>query len=377
MAELLCVFLLMVSAASHAQPIPGDPELRNLRFVTTAKEPKRHVYLRGYGISGNYWIDEYRFLSSMYASLDFSSHGTNTPKVVIVDIRSGEVKETGYVGQVRCFKDGWIATHNVGIKDDTRAFYFGRLGESLTRYPGDSPPDMQLNIMSCQLVPRWKLPTDIPRERFVTRYPLKVEHGAIMVLKPKDFPELRLGADEKGRATFVRTGPVEVPPLEVFWEKPSGERIEIPVNPGERISGANYLPFENAYLLSVDLTNTQPIKVWAPRFARLLYPDGTITRFEVPPPILDLVRSGRGGAVVAYSKLGMAWSFGFNSRERDPDQIAGTYLVRGKQLIKVQSGQVAPDGCRKFRVGDMTANATSERPLREYYYFNVCTGEQE
>jgi hypothetical protein len=376
MAELLCLLLLMVSATSHAQPIPGDPELRNLRFVTTTKESKRHVYLRGYGISGNYWIDEYRFLSSMYASPDFSSHGTNTPKVVIVDIRSGEVKETGYVGQVRCFKDGWIATHNVGIKDDTRAFYFGRLGESLTRYPGDSPPSMQLNTKSCQLVPRWKLPEDLPRERFIARYPLKVEHGAIMVLKPKDFPELRLGADEKGRTTFIRTGPADVPPLEVYWQKPSGERIDIPVNPGERINGAIYLPIEDAYQLSIDLTNTEPIKVWAPRFVRLLYPDGTIKRFEVPPPIMDLVRSGLGQGDGAYfSRLGMVWSFGFNSRERDPERIAGAYLIRGSELVKIQTGQVAPDGCRMFRVGDLTANSTRERPLREYYYFNACTGE--
>lgn len=371
------------SAVAPAQPsafeiIPEDPLAARLTFSDKTmgyENSKKIVYLKDYWIYGEWWIDENHYVGSLHESKTFSEKADNTPKVVIVDVRTGEVKDTGYVGRVQCYNEGMIATHNIGLDSlKNQAAYYGRLGESLQPYKPWFPNDMELNISSCQLVPRWKYPKPQSGESgLVARFPLKVEHGAIFLWKPKDYPELRLGQDPNNynRLVFNRVGATVVPPLLAYWEQPSGKRVEIPLNPGEKISTVSYVPYENAYFISVDLSNTQPIKTWEPRFARLLYLDGTIKRFGVPRVIMDLLRTNsQASAGVQFDKKGLSWAVGFNSFAPDPQHLAGSYEIVGEELVKrVISGSRAVDGCRLYG---------SEKSLfsarRDYYYIDICKG---
>lgn len=350
--------------------IPEDPLTAQFRFSDKTINYEKTVYLKGYELSNSYSIDEHRNVASMLASKTVKYNPDNAPKVVIVDIKTGDVTDTGYVGRVLCYSDGRLATSSQSrtmgpdgkvIPDE--AYYFGKMGEPLEAFRPYFPSDMELNNASCQLVPRWKR-TQYPDMVF----PLKVTHGVIRQTRPKDFPELRLGQDDYNRLTFNRTGAAVVPPFQVYWELPSGQHIDIPFNPGEQISSISYVPFENAYLISVDLTNTQPVKTWEPRFVRLLYPDGTVKRFGVPRIILDLVKQGKAVAWPTYTKLGVGWILAVLSRHPELDHLNGNYLVIENELVKVPAGGMPSlDGCRLY--GNKRSIFST---LPDYYYIDIC-----
>jgi len=372
--NMLWLLILVIAAPRWvaAEILPEDPAVHDLKFVDGTKRYAKKVYLRDYFLKTVYSIDVHRFVASVIASKNFDGQPNNTPKVVIVDTESGEVKDTGYVGEIRCYSEGRIATVNVGTSTSSEAMYFGKLGESLQKYPLWSP-DMELNWPSCQLLPRWKYPKFQQEEtQLLTRLALKPEHGAVFVYQPKAFPVLELSSDANNRAVFIRSGANAVPPLQVYLEQPSGHRIDIPVNPGEKINAVQYIPFENAYWLNIVLNNTQPIKSWAPRFGRLLYPDGTVKRFSVPPPIVDLIKAGKAVATTTYTKRGAMWELLILPGHPDVDHLQGNYLVLENELVKIPAGGVDRlNGC-KLLCNDREFFSK----LYEYYFINICTGEQ-
>ncbi len=373
--NMLWLLLLVVAAPrwAMAEILPEDPAVRDLKFVDGTKRYAKKVYLRDYFLKTRYSIDDHRFVVSVIANKNFDGQPNNTPKVVIVDTESGEVKDTGYVGEIQCYSEGRIATRNDGTTPSNQASYFGKLGEPLQKYPRWGPPEMELNEPSCQLVPRWKYPKFQQGEaQLLARLALKPEHGAVFVYQPRAFPVLELGADANNRAVFVRSGANEVPPLQVYLEQPSGKRIDIPVNPGEKINAVEYIPFENAYWLNIELNNTQPIKSWEPRFGRLLYPDGTVKRFSVPTPIVDLIKAGKAVATTTYTKRGAMWQLLILPGHRDVEHLQGNYLVLGDELVKIPAGGVDRlNGCK--------AEGSDRQffsKLYEYYFINICTGER-
>lgn len=373
LAPLISAIVFMVSSSVGAEEILSeDLSVRDLKFVDGMSRYARTVYLKDYSFSHSAWIDDHRSIKSMHASRTFNDQVDNTPRVVIVDTKTGEVKETGYVGEVQCYSEGRIATHNIGFDYlfKNEASYFGKLGEPLQVYRQWFPRDMELNIPSCQLVPRLKRP-QYPDMLF----PLKVEHGVLYQVRPKDFPVLELGVGTNNRPALIRKGADAVKPLQVYWEQPSGRRIDIPVNPGEEITSVSYIPFEDAYLLNIDLTNTQPIKVWEPRFIRLLYLDGTIKRFSVPTPIMELIKANKASATAVYTKRGMAWHLSIGSRNPDLEHLDGNYLVIGKELVKIPaSGMPSTDGCKLYG-SNPSAYSTKEKMLRDMYFIDICKGE--
>lgn len=379
---LFALFMTCFSATAKADTaateavaiIPEDPLIAQLRFSDKTINYEKNIYLRDYllGGSSGWWIDDYRYVISLHESKYFSEKADNTPKVVIVDTKTGDVTDTGYEGRVLCYSEGRIATNNNRLTTgqdgkviSDEVYYYGKMGEPLDAFRPYYPSDMELNKASCQLIPRWKRPQSPDMV-----FPLKVAHGVIRQIRPKDFPELRLGQDDYNRLTFNRTGAAVVPPLQVYWELPSGQRTDIPFNPGEQISSISYIPFENAYLISPDLTNTQPIKTWEPRFVRLLYLDGTVKRFGVPRVIMDLVKANKVGVGVGYSKKGISWDIGFLSRVPDPQHLAGSYEVIGDELVKrEQSGSTSPDGCRLY-----SSQSSFFSKRWDYYYIDICKG---
>lgn len=377
------------NTVAPAQPpafeiIPEDPLAARLRFSDKTIHYEKKVYLRNSILSGQWWMDESRYVAAQQDSYSARyQNGEDQPKIVIVDVRTGKIEDTGLVGKIRCYAEGRIATENdrLSTNPDGRVVrdavsYFGELGKPLQEYRPGFPYDMELNIPSCQLVPRWKNPKPQSGElELVARFPLKVEHGVIFLWKPKNYPELRLGQDPNNynRLMFNRVGATAIPPLLAYWEQPSGKRVEIPLNPGERIEFVSFVPFENAYFISIDLTNTQPIETWTPRFNRLLYLDGTIKRFGVPRVILDLVKANKAVARAGYSKNGISWGVGFYSFTPDPQHLAGSYEIVGDQLMKQAiSGSRGFDGCKEFG---------SERSFFsnkwDYYYIDICKEDKK
>ncbi|HZW26650.1 MAG TPA: hypothetical protein VFF26_14325 [Gallionella sp.] len=366
------------SVGVPAQPaafdiIPEDPLAAKLKFSgkTKTRTYKKTFYLRGYSLSGPWWVDDHRYLAEMHAGDGFEAKfGEIPPKVVMVDTLTGKVEDTGVVGDLKCYSEGRIATSAQGRE---WTMYFGKLGEPLRAYPKNFPQDQELNVESCQLVPAWRRPrAESGKPQFVARFPLKVEHGAIFEWKPASYPELKIGRDEYGRPGFYRDGPVEMPPLHVYWEQPSGKRIDIPFNPGEKISYVSYLPYEKAYLIWVDLSGTQPIEGTFPRFERLLYLDGTVKRFGVPSVIMDLVQVRKVHGLAKYSKKGVEWGAYWKAREPDSQHVGGFYEVMNGELVKVESpgGVLGPDGCREY--------GEEKQPFSkryDFFYIDVCKGE--
>jgi hypothetical protein len=354
--------------------IPEDPVAAKLRFSDKTKTYKKTFYLRGYSLNGLWWIDEHRYLAAMHAGDGFEAKfGEIPPRVVMVDTLTGKVEDTGVIGDVMCYSEGRIATSIQNIHGDL-TMYFGKLGEPLQAYPEKLPQGMELNVESCQLVPKWKYPLEEMggNRHILRRFPLKVEHGAIFERKPANSPELKIGQDEHGQTRFYRAGPAQMPPLHVYWEQPSGKRIDIPFNPGERISSVSYLPYEKAYLIRVDLSGTQPFEVTLPRFERLLYLDGTVKRFGVPSVIMDLVQVRKIYGLAKYSRKGFEWGAHWNTREPNDQHIGGFYEVMSGELVKVEPlvSWAGPDGCREY---------SEEKQLftkrLNYFYIDICKGE--
>lgn len=367
------------SAVAPAQPsafeiIPEDPLAARLRFSGKTKTYKKTFYLRGYSLSGSYWMDDHRYLTEIHASDGFEAkYGEIQPKIVVVDVLTGKVEETGLLGDIRCYNEGRIAMGTRNVSNNW-TMYFGKLGESLKIYPGGFPRDLELNVGSCQLVPSWKYPKDEMGGdlRLLRRFPLKVEHGAIFERKPDSYPALKIGQDEHGQLGFYRAGPAEMPPLHVYWEQPTGKRIDIPFNPGEKISNVLYLPYEKAYLIRVDLSGTQPIEGTFPRFERLLYLDGTVKRFGVPSVIMDLVQVRKASGIAKYSKKGVEWGAHWNTREPNSQHIGGFYEEINGELVKIEPtvSWAGPEGCREY--GE-EKQLFSKR--FDFFYIDVCKGE--
>lgn len=371
---LSCFSAMAETAASEASAIiPEDPVAAKLRFSDKTIKYKKQFYLRDYSLGNEYWMDEFHYITSMHESNNYKTDVDRPPKVVVVDVRTGDITDTGYSGRVRCYCEGRLVTEVSRLKKNSdgqvvteELYYVGKYGEALDEYQSIVTRDKELNTASCQLVPRYKRP-QFPDVLF----PLKVEHGVIYQIQPKDYPALRLGQDERKRIAFYRTGDPEVPPLHVYWEKPSGERIEIQFNPGEKIFNVDYLPFENAYRININLTTSQPIKSWAPRFERLLYLDGTVKRFGVPRVILDLINTNQAGAGVGYSKKGFSWGVGGIARRSDKKSLEGVYRAVGDELIKASpSGSTGPDGCKLFGHEKRIFSGRND-----YYYIDICKEE--
>lgn len=376
--EVVVANVTASSAVAPTQPsafeiIPEDPLAARLRFSGKTKTYKKTFYLRGYSLGQFYWLDNHRFITDMHGGPGFEAkYGEVQPKIVLVDILAGTIEDTGLVGKMNCYSEGMISIGTWEL-NGKRTMYFGKWGESLKAYAGGFPADMELNYESCQLVPRWGYPkNESGKPRLAGRFPLKVEHGTIYEWKPSSFPELRIGQDEQNRFGFYRTGSAQIPPLQLYWEQPSGKRIDIPLNPGEKISSVYFLPYEQAYLLTVDLTSTQPIEIWGPRFMRLLYLDGTVKRFGVPAVIMKLVGAGKVIGAAKYTKQGIRWVVGFKSREPDNLNIGGVHAVSGDELVKIEpyTYTIGPDGCREYSHEDHLFSK-----YNDYFYIDVCKGE--
>ena len=379
---------LIFSHCASAALLPEDPAVRDVKFSDRKIKVELNFFLKGYSLGQQLVpIDENRFLISMYESKPFRKTNYHNPKVVIVDIRNGQVTDTGYIGGAVCFEAGRIGIDH----QEERTDYFGKLGEPLQKYPGgvgmyDDPatPDrhtheIELNKYSCELVPHRNAPPHRRADGAMRNIwqPLRPEHGVIVGYLPPNSPGLALGFDANNRPAIVRTGGSEALMPEVYWEKPSGERINIPMNPGETIDQVRYLPSEKAYLLGnlILTTSMGAVDPSIPRFVRVLYPDGTIKKFGIPKVILEKVAEGRIMSF-SYNKVGVFWSLLYQPHQ---PEINGMYVVNGNELVRYTTPGLIYinhlfDSC--MRIGLVhTGSFFKGDTLKDFYYADLCKGE--
>jgi hypothetical protein len=331
-----------------ADVLPEDPAARGLTIVDASERYERRIFLRGYLLGRAHWIDERRMVTSVALSEGFDARQfDNDGKVVVVDTQTGEVRDTGYSGRVLCYDEGRIFIQKGGALG---ALYYGMLEGSLQSPGRWLPKGTDLNEQSCDAVTAWQRPADLPTGVLANRRYLKRQHGVLV-----SWTRQAAGA----------------PLARLYLERPSGDRIDIAFNAGEQIVDVRWIPFEGAYLLVPDLADTQPVKVWEPRFVRLLYPDGRVRRFSVPDPIIDRVKANQATGSAQYTKAGVLWNLHLLPGRAGQEKLNGNYLVIGRELIRVPGAFPAPGGC--LLVGNQKSGASTERrPLNDYYFTDIC-----
>jgi hypothetical protein len=381
--------------------IPLDPATLGYTVNNRELPFKEHVALpRNKSFKGGGMIDGRYRLSNLIADEQGTYEQDKTKKIVIVDTQTGEIKPTPYVGDIRCFVDGNLATAvNRGRREDA-TFSFGKYGEALQVWKGAVEPEgMYLNRMSCTVEPRSQLKIDAPPERYRV-IPLRSEHGQLLTLEgaplPGNTPDVSPEVQRLMQQPFMQN--MTLPAHSERWilRKPNGEAISIPNNQGEAaVYGAvTYLPYMDAYFIESRSRPFLPKDMWGiPRFARVLYSDGRVVRYGVPDVIRQPSMRGEIGYTGLYTKAGLVWRIGYVRIDR-VGRISyrgqlkeGYYLDRRdtKTLVRIpdlsatsQEGLLHPfgvsdDGC----IVGTREEVVQKQPhyLFNIHYINLCTGE--
>jgi hypothetical protein len=381
--------------------IPIDPATLGYTVNNRELRFKEHVALPGnISLRGGGMIDARYRLSNLIADERGTYEQDKIKKIVIVDTRTGEVRPTPYVGDIRCFVDGNLATLIDRGKREDATFAFGKYGEVLQTWKGVVEPEgTYLNLMSCSLQSFEKLKIEPPPGMRAGGVVLRAEHGQLVTLEGQplagntpDSPEVQRLMQQP----FMQN--MTLPAHSERWilKKPNGEAIPIPNNPGEAIvfRSVTYLPYMDAYFIESRSRPFLPKDMWGiPRFARVLYPDGRVVRYGVPDVIRQPSMRGEIGYTGLYTKAGLVWRIQHARIDRTGRTNykgklrEGYYLDRRdtKTLVKIpdlsatsQEGLLAPigvssDGCT---VGTRREVAQKHpHILLNIHYINLCTGE--
>jgi hypothetical protein len=314
-------------------------------------------------------------------------------KVVVVDAQTGEIKPTSYVGTIKCFADGNLAIYIDRGRAEKSAYMYGKYGEPLQVWEGtlQPPKDKYLNPVSCTLESRAELirKDGSPFMGSALHY-LRPEHGKLWVVpgavRASNDSNVSSEVNSLMQKPFMQGMGLASLFEQWFFIRPNGEEIWIPNNPGEGTLGVTYIPYLPAYFMGPGLRplTTKEFRS-VPLFARLLYPDGRVERFDVPdvirrPHEMGELNFGR----TMYTKMGLIWKvtyvrFGTGGRiAYRGDLEEGHYLQRTdkKVLIKLPElgiGTSPSDGCTL----ELKPEIAQKKPiyLLNYYTINICTGE--
>lgn len=389
---------LCMGVTAQTQPtanglIPPDPgaqgykvDNNELRFKEHLRLPKNISLIRGG------WVDERYWLANLIADEAGSYEQDRIRKVVLVDDLTGEVKPTPYEGNIQCFADGNLAVSITSGRKDEWIFSYGRYGEALQTLKGGIPEGMELNKLSCKLLPSQNVPKTLSDGRTLDwRVRLRADHGHLVVLRgrplPAQAPDFSPELQRLMQQPFMRTMAVVSSLEQWFLKTPQGGEIAIPNNPGEaagEYAPVSYVPYLDAYFIApyaggrpFDPEELRQI----PRFARLLYPDGTVDRFGIPDVIWEPYKRKELSYNTYYSRRGLIWEIRplANFKAYTGELELGAYLDLRKDKVLKRLPDIKfvgrnPDG--GCTVGTRT-ETTQRRPhyLFNTYYINLCTGE--
>jgi len=369
------LLVLLSLSVAHADTMASDtPLARELEVVDgTQKFPKK-TFLQYSRLRMVYWIDNRSILVELITEkLD----GETTSKVAVVDTETGTTNIVWPSGRPSCYSEGQVEIYDPQYYRNKRYYYFlGKLGGALLGYE-NSPKGKMISRFDCTLE---NIIPPVAEDQFdhyaygiysQKRLPLKAKHGHLV------YWTHRYSQYEDFTAT------------KLYLQKPTGEKIDIPIELGEElISADSYVPFEDAYLLRfVWKTDTPGKDQYSIANPKLLYPaTGEMKQLSVPKMIERKVRSQeiRSG-IIGYTKLGLLWmaeilpsSEKIRTRSQ-PDEYE-YYLDTGNQLLKVEGEYPSPDGCKligKAPTPDSTHyHAIFHRyPKYDYFVTNLCEGK--
>ena len=330
---------------------------------------------------------------------------SRNPKLVVVDLVTGELKPTAYAGRVFCFKGGNLALGTSKSADGPDSFKFGKFGKALRVWENTTQPPAGffLNRQSCTLEKTDGRSNDLTGPN--DGHDLLPQHGKIRVTP--GVPAARKTPYVPGSLTPKEFAQLTVfePPARVNLQdwaliKPNGDEVAIPNNPNEsfvdhRAGVVDYLPYLDAYFTwpntsrdrfvrpAIQATYIQQLQE-RPAFGRLIYPDGSSKLFDTPEAIrtlraLDHIRT----PVVLYTKAGLVWKIEFVRKLDGTTWYTGSFhegfylqLDAAKKLVKlpVLEPQGSPvDGCTLQLKREVVQ--TKPWQLFNNSSINVCTGD--
>lgn len=377
-----------------ADVIPADPtslgytvDNHTLRVKVHPVLPQR-VALRNGGM-----IDARYRLANLTADDQGDYALDPEKKVVAVDTLTGEIKPTPYVGTIKCFGDGNLAIYIDSWRDKKLTFMYGKYGEPLHVWEGtlQPPKDKYLNPVSCTLEPRTELiRKDGTPFAGSALHHLRPEHGKLWVVPGAERPSIDSNASSEVKALmqkpFMQGMSLASQFEQWYFIKPNGNEVWIPNNPGEATLGVTYIPYLQAYFMAPGLrplANAEFLSV--PLFARLVYPDGHVQRFDVPDVIQQPHQKGElGFGGTMYTKMGLIWRitfrrFGTVGRVAYRGELEEGYYLQKKDkkvLVKLPDlsmGTSPSDGCTL----ELKPEVAQIKPiyLSNHYTINICTGE--
>lgn len=356
-----------------------------------------NISLREFG-----WIDEDRVVANLIADKAGNYWTDPVKKVVIVNTRTGQVEQTPYGGNVKCFSNGNIAlSYRTAqtIPESPLHFEIGKFGGTLESFIESSPPfvngvpkGMVLNEWSCELMPYASVPQKTPDgQQFDWRIRLRKDHGFLHI---KRGVPLREGTEDFSPALknlmnqpFMRNMGAVSPMEEWHFITPEGKDTIIPTNPGEAVgefAKIEYLPYKNAYFLAPYVRGRRPYDppelVPVPTFARLLYGDGRVERIGVPDVIAAPYLNRELLFHTYYTKRGVVWEIAALDPKSYSGELQMGYYLDDREtktlrrlppIIKGNVARPSPlDGCSFLTRTEYPQ--TRPYTLLNEYYVNIC-----
>lgn len=403
------------SPAGDAQILEFDPAAAQVVISNKVIELKPQVYLRGYTLRAEHWLDRDRYLANVESDAKVNAPKDSEMRIVLVDTRDGSVKDTLRRGRLICYDEaGKIHTQIYSKSENKTRFFVTPLDGPIRETQIHDDEVFGFELHACKTVPLLRKTSEGREELKKIAHPgwsfewgqpkiLRHGFGELMAYEAEarnwNDPQLANNPQAQALARQPFTAGMKVASgiYALSYTPPSGKPVNIILNPGEPISlpqnsetqydWTGYYYAEDAYFLPMFSSGLVPFGLPSavanlPHFARLLYRDGRVRLFSPPKVLWDDFVARRAGLSGFYSAAGIIWRQTFG-----PERRRVYYLQKGLELWRIEGmpnrWYVMPDGCRlhlneideqRTRYDEATGKSYPYT-LAKYMIANLCQGE--
>ncbi len=343
----------LISSKGAANPTEEERKY----FTEELDRFKKHWLRKDFNFQSDLlWLNDKEIAFSTFSYPGWEGSDKDAPRIISLNIDTGEVKDSGYRGELVCLnhKRDLMVRFNPSpeksLPFEGGEWLVGQWGEKLRQV--ERKTEHYIPNYLCQFYPLGDIYKNIesyeaPRElnRII---PLLPEHGGI---KETIVPVSKNNKQEN----IILSRLV----------RPDGKEIKLLIY---RLTNKNfnYLTWDDSYF-DTRIANIPSITI---------YPNGKI-KYHNPPKLIGFWEWSKVASSVSYrSRMGILWTPTPNSR---PWHKHGIYLESENTLIKIEEGQVSsgtlisPNGCRLLayiRRGD--ALAKIHVSPRGYMVIDLC-----
>ncbi len=333
------IFILLLSGCNsligeqNNLPLNGDDTIPDYTSeYTTVVYPKDFTYADT--PSRIFWLDNTLVLMSINTRVHYADeHGILLRKKIVIVWNTITNNVTEYMeGNILCFNpiDHWVQIEKINNLPNTRKFLQGEWGSEMQPYMAVRGEKSHVNQFSCRRNPG--LSNRLLPDKHITT-PLYEEHGLLDWGQVGTFKRPWMKTSTLAYRITGKSAPVEITYLYDELDSLS----------------VRYYPFADAYLLSGNLGIRIANEPRDRRAARLLTPDGKVSKILVPSEFWE--KNYYRGADVLYSRVGVVWLVP-ESPVTGSIQLGGAYIqAHDGKIFKVSDqgfskASVSPDGCR-------------------------------